>query len=209
VKPVTDNRKLQVVRVPEEALKSLRAQLGTAKTPAEANIVGRQKKELIDQETNVDFVGKKGRNPLSFESQIRRQALKASLEARLTIFRDNVDAVRTANRVLNNAAIIQLMTAAETWIMDIRTMAEGEKQRVVDRAKNHLLETLEDRIVDIEVFRERGIVPIDILDVMQNNAFNDFACRAARIAELNFEFDKDKLLNIGTNERGAIVEAQR
>ena len=143
--------------------------------PNDVRMVGRQKKELIDQETNVDFVGKKSRNPLSIESQIRREALRTSLEARLTIFRDNVDAVRTANRVLNNAAIIQLMTVAESWIVDIRTMSEVEKQRVIDRAKNHLLETLEERILDIEVFRQRGIVPEEIMEVMQNNAFNEFA----------------------------------
>ena len=196
-------------KVPDEALKMLTTQLGVTRSPSDARLVGRQKKELIDQETNVDFVGKKTRNPLSLESQIRREALKASLEARLTIFRDNVDAVRTANRVLNNAAIIQLMTAAESWIIDVRTMAEVEKQRVVDRAKNHLLETLEERILDIEVFRQRAIVPEEILQVMQNNAFNEFAYRAAKIAELDFEFAKDKLLNITTNERGAIVEGQR
>ena len=91
----------------------------------------------------------------------------------------------------------------------MRTMAEVEKQRVVDRAKNHLLETLEERILDIEVFRQRAIVPEEILQVMQNNAFNEFAYRAAKIAELDFEFAKDKLLNITTNERGAIVEGQR
>jgi hypothetical protein len=99
------------------------------------------------------------------------------------------------------------MTAAEAWIMDIRTMAEVEKQKVVDRAKNHLLETLEDRILDIEVFRQRGIVPESIMEVMQNNAFNEFAWRASRIVELNFEFSKDKLLNITANERGAIADS--
>lgn len=204
-----EDTKESVMKVPDEALKVLATQLGVNKSPSNARLVGRQKKELVDQETNVDFVGKKTRNPLSLESQIRREALKASLEARLTIFRDNVDAVRTANRVLNNAAIIQLMTAAESWIIDVRTMAEVEKQRVVDKAKNHLLETLEERILDIEVFRQRAIVPEEILQVMHDNAFNDFAWRAAKIADLDFEFAKDKLLNITTNERGAIVEGQR
>jgi hypothetical protein len=203
-----NDAKQATLKVPEEALKVLTTQVGASRSSSDARLVGWQKKALVDQETNVDFVGKKSRNPLSFESQIRREALKASLEARLTIFRDNVDAVRTANRVLNNAAIIQLMTAAESWIMDVRTMAEVEKQRVVDRAKNHLLETLEERILDIEVFRERAIVPEEILQVMQNNAFNEFAWRAAKIVELNFEFAKDKLLNITTNERGAIVEGR-
>jgi len=203
-----DEKRDQLLKIPDEALKTLRSQLGAAKPPNDVRMVGRQKKELIDQETNVDFVGKKNRNPLSIEAQIRREALRASLEARLTIFRDNVDAVRTANRVLNNAAIIQLMTAAESWIVDIRTMSEVEKQRVIDRAKNHLLETLEERILDIEIFRQRGIVPEEIMDVMQNNAFNEFAFRASRIVEFDFEFSKDKLLNITTNERGAIVEGQ-
>jgi hypothetical protein len=203
-----NDTKQTILKVPEEALKVLTTQGSASRSASDASLVGWQKKALVDQETNVDFVGKKSKNPLSFESQIRREALKASLGARLTIFRDNVDAVRTANRVLNNAAIIQLMTAAESWIMDVRTMAEVEKQRVVDRAKNHLLETLEERILDIEVFRERAIVPEEILQVMQNNAFNEFACRAAKIVELNFEFTKDKLLNITTNERGAIVEGR-
>ena len=202
---MSDENKELALKVPDEAMKSLRSELGTPKASTDLRL--RQKKELVDQETNVDFVGKKTRNPLSIESVARREALKASLEARLTIFRDNIDAVRTANRVLNNAAIIQLMTAAEAWIMDIRTMAEVEKQRVVDRAKNHLLETLEDRILDIEVFRQRGIVPESIMEVMQNNAFNEFAWRASRIVELNFEFSKDKLLNITANERGAIVDS--
>jgi hypothetical protein len=203
-----DEKRDQLLKIPDEALKTLRSQLGAAKPPNDVRMVGRQKKELIDQETNVDFVGKKNRNPLSIEAQIRREALRASLEARLTIFRDNVDAVRTANRVLNNAAIIQLMTAAESWIVDIRTMSEVENQRVIDRAKNHLLETLEQRILDIEIFRQRGIVPEEIMDVMQNNAFNEFAFRASRIVEFDFEFSKDKLLNITTNERGAIIEGQ-
>ena len=203
-----DEKRDQLVKIPDEALKTLRSQVGAVKPPTDVRMVGRQKKELIDQETNVDFVGKKSRNPLSIESQIRREALRTSLEARLTIFRDNVDAVRTANRVLNNAAIIQLMTVAESWIVDIRTMSEVEKQRVIDRAKNHLLETLEERILDIEVFRQRGIVPEEIMEVMQNNAFNEFAWRASRIVEFDFEFSKDKLLNITTNERGAIVEGQ-
>ena len=75
------------------------------------------------------------------------------------------------------------MTVAESWIVDIRTMSEVEKQRVIDRAKNHLLETLEERILDIEVFRQRGIVPEEIMEVMQNNAFNEFAWRASRIVE--------------------------
>src|SRR5215469_4847723 len=203
---MTEDTPDQLIKIPDEALKLLRSQVGAAKAPREAGMVGLQKKELIDQETNVDFVGKKSRNPLSIESQIRREALRTSLEARLTIFRDNVDAVRTANRVLNNAAIIQLMTAAESWIMDIRTLAEVEKQRVIDRARNRLLETLEERILDIEVFRQRGIVPDEIMEAMQNSAFNEFAWRAARIVEFDFEFSKDKLLNITTNERGAIVE---
>ena len=203
-----DEKRDQLVKIPDEALKTLRSQVGAVKPPTDVRMVGRQKKELIDQETNVDFVGKKSRNPLSIESQIRREALRTSLEARLTIFRDNVDAVRTANRVLNNAAIIQLMTVAESWIVDIRTMSEVEKQRVIDRAKNHLLTTLEERILDIEVFRQRGIVPEEIMEVMQNNAFNEFALRASRIVEFDFEFSKDKLLNITTNERGAIVEGQ-
>ena len=203
-----DEKRDQLLKIPDEALKTLRSQLGAAKPPNDVRMVGRQKKELIDQETNVDFVGKKNRNPLSIEAQIRREALRTSLEARLTIFRDNVDAVRTANRVLNNAAIIQLMTAAESWIVDIRTMSEVEKQRVIDSAKNNLLETLEERILDIEIFRQRGIVPEEIMDVMQNNAFNEFASRASRIVEFDFEFSKDKLLNITTNERGAIVEGQ-
>jgi hypothetical protein len=195
-----------MAKIPQEALTRLRSQL--AAKPSDAKTVSLQKREIIDAETNIDLVGKKSRNPLSLESQIRREALRSSLEARLTIFRDNVDAVRTANRVLNNAAIIQLMTAAEAWIMDIRGMAEVEKQRVIDRAKNQLLETLEGRILDLEVFRHRGVVPREILEVMQNNAFNDFAWRAAKIAELNFEFSKDQLLNINTNERGAIVEGR-
>ena len=206
---MTEDTPDQLIKIPDEALKLLRSQVGTAKASPDTGMVGLQKKALIDQETNVDFVGKKSRNPLSIESQIRREAVKTALEARLTIFRDNVDAVRTANRVLNNAAIIQLMTAAESWIMDLRTMAEVEKQRVVDRAKNRLLETLEERILDIEVFRQRRIIPEQIMEVMQNNAFNEFAERAARIVEFDFEFSKDKLLNITANERGAIVEGPR
>ena len=57
-------------KVPDEALKMLTTQLGVTRSPSDARLVGRQKKELIDQETNVDFVGKKTRNPLSLESQI-------------------------------------------------------------------------------------------------------------------------------------------
>jgi hypothetical protein len=47
------------------------------------------------------------------------------------------------------------------------------------------------------------------MEVLQNNAFNEFAERAARIVEFDFEYSKEKLVNITTNERGAIVKGQR
>ena len=53
-----DEKRDQLLKIPDEALKTLRSQLDAAKPPNDVRMVGRQKKELIDQETNVDFVGK-------------------------------------------------------------------------------------------------------------------------------------------------------
>lgn len=186
-------------RVPDQALRTLRGQPPNQdRAGGRYDAIDEQKKKVL-RETNPDFVAPSTRliDVFSPEARLRRAAVRTALEARLAIFRDNIEAIRTANRVMNNAAIVQVMIAAENFIVQIRSDAEMEKANILDSAQNQLLEQLGDHLDDLERIRQRGTVPEELVDVRFENAMNDYATRCIKIAGLDFEFDKTKLLNLG------------
>lgn len=181
-------------KVPDSALRRMRGQNDLEQNPAETDIVGEQRRQ-VERATNPDFVTKT-KGLISPEGRMRRKAVREALEARLTIFRDNIEAIRTANRVMNNAAIVQVMTAAETFIVQVRNAAEVEKQDILYRAQENLMHVLANHLASLNKMREQGILPEELIEAREVMAYNEFAERSMKLAGLDFEFDKTKLLNI-------------
>lgn len=183
-------------RIPDRALRTLRGQPSPDdEAGGSINVIDEQRRR-VQRETNPDFVAPRTGKFWTVEAKKRREAVRAALDARLAVFRDNIEAIRTANRVMNNAAIIQVMIAAENFITQIRSEAELEKQELLSRAQNQLLELLGDNLADLERIRANGRVPEELVDIRIDNAINEYADRGMKIAGLDFEFDKSKLLSL-------------
>src|SRR5579884_3086505 len=71
--------------------------------------------------------------PWSRAAQARSRARDLSVEARLDIFRDDLRAIRIANEVLNRAATMRAVEAAETAIFEIRTVGETARFAILNR----------------------------------------------------------------------------
>jgi hypothetical protein len=181
-------------KVPDSALRRMRGDHELGHDPNEPDIIAEQRRQ-VERATNPDFVTKT-KGWISPEGRMRRKAVREALEGRLTIFRDNIEAIRTANRVMNNAAIVQVMTAAETYIVQIRNAAEVEKQDILFRSQENLMYVLANHLASLSKMREQEILPEELIEAREFMAYNEFAERAAKLAGLDFEFDKKKLLNL-------------
>lgn len=158
--------------------------------------LAQKQREEIESRTNADMVVPQHWNPLSREAKIRRQARREALEARLTIFRDNILAVRVSNRVMNNAAIVQVMSAAEDFIIEVRAISENRRRKTLRDAQLHLLATLKGELSELKQLSEAGGLPQDVLDARVDNALAEYARSSLKIANLDFEFDKTALLKL-------------
>lgn len=183
-----------MVKVPESILQKLNGRYGGSTINAEDDIIAAQRRQ-VEKATNADFVTQK-KGLFSVENKMRRKAVREALEARLSIFRDNIESIRTANRVMNNAAIIQVMNAAENFITQVRKNAEIEKQDILYHGQEELMLVLSQHLNKLSTMRQNGILPDEIIEAQETGALNDFANRSMKIAGLDFEFDKSKLLKI-------------
>lgn len=183
-----------MVKVPESILQKLNGRYGGSTVNAEDDIIAAQRRQ-VEKSTNPDFVTQK-KGLFSIENKMRRKAVKEALEARLSIFRDNIESIRTANRVMNNAAIIQVMTAAENFIIQVRNNAEIEKQDILNQAQEELMRVLSKHLYSLNNMRQNGTLPEELIDARETMAMNEFVDRAIKMAGLDFEFDKSKLLKI-------------
>jgi hypothetical protein len=153
-------------------------------------------KEEIEKKSDPGFVVSKSRNPFSLQSKVRRAAEQAAFEGRLEIFRDQIAAVRKSNELLNRAAIAQVATAAETFLTGLVADAERIKHSVKQDAIDGLKNRLEQTLIDLDARRKRDILPADMIAALQDRALHDFAITAAKIAQVDVLFEKDKLLSI-------------
>jgi hypothetical protein len=153
-------------------------------------------REDLEKKSDPGFVAGKSRNPFSLQSKMRRAAEQSAFEGRLEIFKDQIQAVRKSNELLNRAAIAQVAVAAETFLTGLVADAERIKHSVKQDALSGLTDRLEQKLIELDGRRKRAILLPDMIDALQERAITDFAASAAKIAEVDVVFAKDKLLSI-------------
>lgn len=188
-------------------LRSARTQPATNDERAPSNAIERKRREVLER-TNADVVAHPTWKFWSGEARIRKIATNKALEARLGVFQDELQTVRTANRVMNNAALVGVMTAAERFIVQLRAICEVEKQGVLERAQIELLSSLRSHLSDLQDLRNQAGNNGSGLDHRADEAFNvvlderiddalvQYASRSIKISGLDFEFDKAPLLKL-------------
>ena len=111
-------------------------------------------KEDLEKKSDPGFVASKSRNPFSLQSRMRRAAEQSAFEGRLEIFKDQIQAVRKSNELLNRAAIAQVAVAAETFLTGLVADAEKIKHSVKQDAVDGITDRLEQKLMDLKVPRE-------------------------------------------------------
>jgi hypothetical protein len=153
-------------------------------------------REDLEKKSDPNFVAAKDWNPFSQQARMRRSAEKAAYEGKLEIFRDQIQAVRKSNEVLNRGAIAQVAIAAETFLTGLIADAERLKHKVRQSALEGRTDDLEQELISLDERLKRGVVPADMIEALQNNALNVFAADAAKIAAVDVVFKKERLLSI-------------
>jgi hypothetical protein len=176
-------------------LRSARTEALTNDNRAPSNAIERKRREVLER-TNADVVAQPTWRFWSAEARYRKLAKNKALEARLGVFQDDVQSVRAANRVMNNAALVGVMTAAEQFIVQLRAICDVGKQAVLEGAQIDLLSSLRLHLSEVEALRDQGGIPDAILDQRIEDALEQYAARSIKIAALDFEFDKKPLLKV-------------
>jgi hypothetical protein len=153
-------------------------------------------REELDKKADPNFVAPKSWNPFSQRARMYRSAEKAAYDGRLEMFRDQIQAVRKSNEVLNRASIAQIATAAETFLTGLAADAVRLKHKVRQDALEGRTDGLEQALISLDERRKRGVIPLDMIEALQSNALNAFAADAAKIVAMDVVFKKEKLLSI-------------
>jgi hypothetical protein len=132
--------------------------------------------------------------PWSPEARARSRARDVSLEARLDLFKDNLRAIRIAREVLNRAATMRAVEAAETAIFEIRTAGETARLAIINEAHLEMTREFLDHLEVLEAFRPR--VGAEILDALKERALNEFTARMNRASKADVEFAKNDILHL-------------
>src|SRR5437667_8676759 len=134
--------------------------------------------------------------PWSPEARARSQARAASIEARFDIFKDDLRAIRIANEVLNRAATMRAVEAAETAIFEIRCAGESARFAILNRAHLEMTRQFLMQLETLEGFR--GRVSNEILDALKERALSEFSARMNRASKADIEFSKNEILKLKT-----------
>jgi hypothetical protein len=179
--------------VPDGALERLRAS-GVDEESVEQGLqrVGQQLRLRSDPEQVVP--GRSFELPWSPEARTRAQARELSLQARLDIFRDDLRAIRIANEVLNRAATMRAVEAAESAIFEIRCLGETARFAILNRTHLEMTWQFLNQLESIEAFR--GRVSTEILDALKERALNEFSARMNRASKADIEFSKAEILKL-------------
>jgi hypothetical protein len=132
--------------------------------------------------------------PWSSEARARSEARQASLRARLDIFRDDLRAIRIANEVLNRAATMRAIEAAETAIFEIRCVGEAARLAILNRAQLAMTRQWLSQLEAIESFR--GRISAEVLDALKERSLNEFCERMNRASKADVEFTKSEILRL-------------
>lgn len=132
--------------------------------------------------------------PWSEATRVRARAREAAHEARLDIFRDDLRAIRIANEVLNRAATMRAVEAAETAIFEIRTLGETMRLAILNRTQLDMTRRFIQQLETIDGFR--GRVPAEIIDALKERALNEFTERMNRASKADVEFNRADILRL-------------
>jgi hypothetical protein len=134
------------------------------------------------------------RLPWSAQSRAHARARDLSMDARLDIYRDDLRAIRIANEVLNRAATMRAVEAAETAIFEIRTLGETARFAILNRAQLEMTRQFVQQLECIETFR--GRLSPEVLDALKERALNEFSGRMNRASKADVEFAKADILKL-------------
>ena len=134
---------------PKEALALVLGKSVTDATTMRTGGLTATQKEDLEKKSDPGFVASRSRNPFSLQSKMRRAAEQSAFEGRLEIFKDQIQAVRKSNELLNRAAIAQVAVAAETFLTGLVAEAAKIKHSVKQDAIDGLTDRLEQKLVNL------------------------------------------------------------
>ena len=132
--------------------------------------------------------------PWSDRARVRVKAREASFEARLEVFKDDLRAIRIANEVLNRAATMRAVEAAEIAIFEIRGLGESTRFSILNRTQLDMTHQFVEQLESIETFR--GRLTDEILDALKERALTEFTERMNRASKADLEFAKADILKL-------------
>ena len=154
--------------------------------------VSRELQHRTDPERVVPAIGIE--LPWSEAARVRARARQSSFEARLEIFKDDLRAIRIANEVLNRAATMRAVEAAEIAIFEICSLGETTRLAILNRAQLDMTRQFVEQIESIETFR--GRLTDEILDALKERALTEFTERMNRASKADLEFAKGDILKL-------------
>jgi len=132
--------------------------------------------------------------PWSERARVRARAREASHEARLEIFKDDLRAIRIANEVLNRAATMRAVEAAEVAIFEIRSLGETTRLSILNRAQLEMTRSFVAQLECVERFR--GRLTDEIIDALKERALTEFTDRMNRVSKADLQFNKADILRL-------------
>jgi hypothetical protein len=130
----------------------------------------------------------------SREARARSRARDLALEARLDVFQDDLRAIRIANEVLNRAATMRAVEAAETAIFEIRCSGETARFSILNRTHLAMTRCFLRQLEMYESFR--GQASPEVIDALKERALNEFTARMNRASKSDVEFSKTDILKL-------------
>ena len=126
-------------------------------------------------------VVKSGVLPWSADARTRAAAKKLATEARLDIFQDDLQALRSVKQILNRAATARANEAVQTVVFEIRCAAEAARYALLNRAQ---LEITRHFVAQLEAYDAyRGRVSPEMLDALKERALVEYSNRMNRTSK--------------------------
>src|SRR5262249_27654069 len=101
---------------------------------------------------------------------------------------------RIANEVLNRAATMYAVEAAESTIFEIRCSGEAARYAILNQAQ---LEMTRDFLAQLQAYESfRGQASPEVIDTMKARALDDFTTRMNRTCKADVEFSKSEILRL-------------
>jgi hypothetical protein len=160
-----------------------------------APVLRRASRELLERTDAEQVVPRAGfEAPWSAAARTRAAARDAALAVRLDLFRDDLHAIRLANQVLNRAAAMRAVEAAEAAIFEIHARGEAFRLSLVNRAQLEMTSEFLAQLEALDRFRER--CPEPILDALKERALAEFTARLNAASASPPMFPREEILSL-------------